>query len=150
LVSGTAFAVSKPMSSKKDEELPHGFAGPGYSGFGGSAGYNGAGVGGVVGGYAGGGDPDTDWNPPAHTHHDHRINEDIRARLSVSSEVDSSQIEVLVEAGRVDLEGRVPTRHMKQLASDIAESVPGVLEVRNRLHVEHWFSAPEDIKARPA
>ena len=139
------------MSSKKDDELPRGFAGPGYSGFGGSAGYNGSSTGGIVGGYAGDGFTDPDWHAPARTHHDDRIHDDIRARLLMSPEVDTSQIEVLVEAGQVSLGGSVPTRHMRHVARDIAESVPGVLHVRNRLHVQHWFSgASRGIKARPA
>jgi hypothetical protein len=138
------------MASRKDDELPGGFAGPGYSGFGGSAGYNGSGTGGIVGGYAGSGYTDTNWQPPAHTLYDDRIHDDIWARLSVSPEVDTTDIEVLVEAGQVSLKGSVATRHMKQVVRDIAETVPGVLHVRNRLHVQHWFGNPRNIKARPA
>lgn len=112
------------------------FAGPGYSGFGGSAGYNGSGMGGVSGGYTGGGYPDYSWVPPAETRHDDRIRGDVEDRLAMSDEVDASGVQVLVEAGSVTLEGNVETRHMKQIARDIAAAVPGVSSVHNRLHVE--------------
>jgi hypothetical protein len=139
------------MTSKKDDELAHGFAGPGYGGFAGSAGYHGSGVGGIVGGYAGSDYTHTCWRPPPPTHHDDRLRGDIAARLSMSPEVDASLIEVQVEAGQATLRGSVPTRHMKHVARSIAESVPGVLQVQNRLHVEHWFSRGAGrIKARPA
>lgn len=118
-----------------------GYPGPGYAGFGGSAGYSGSGQGGISGGYAGAGyGGDTSWATPADTRHDDRIHDDVSTRLSMSQEVDSSEIEVLVEAGVVTLQGNVETRHMKQIARDIAGSVPGVSDVRNRLHVEQsWF-----------
>jgi hypothetical protein len=115
---------------------PPGFVGPGYSGFGGSAGYNGAGVGGIAGGYAGG-SSDYSWTPPPETRHDDRIHDAIVDRLSLSDEVDASDVQVEVEAGDVTLTGNVENRHMKQIAGDIAEAVPGVSSVHNRLHVEH-------------
>jgi hypothetical protein len=112
-------------------------AGPGYSGFGGSAGYSGNGVGGISGGYAGAGYPGLSWTPPPETRHDDRIHDDVCDRLSLSEEVDATGIEVEVQAGSVTLTGNVENRHMKQLAGDIAEAVPGVSSVHNRLHVEH-------------
>ena len=125
-----------PLPPAPEVEVPAGFAGPGYAGFGGSAGYSGSGVGGIVGGYAGGGYSDVSWVAPAETRHDDRIREDVRDRLVMSAEVDANDIEVLVEAGEVTLEGNVETRHMKQIARDIAAAVPGVSSVHNRLHVE--------------
>jgi osmotically-inducible protein OsmY len=89
-----------------------------------------------VGGYTGGGYSDASWVPPAETRHDDRIRDDVRDRLVMSDEVDANGIEVLVEAGQVTLEGNVETRHMKQIARDIAAAVPGVSSVHNRLHVE--------------
>ena len=112
-------------------------AGPGYSGFGGSAGYSGNGVGGISGGYADAGNPGLSWTPPPETRHDDRIRDDVCDRLSLSEEVDASQIDIDVQAGSVTLTGNVENRHMKQLAGDIAEAVPGVSGVHNRLHVEH-------------
>jgi hypothetical protein len=126
-------------------------AGPGYSGFGGSAGYSGNGVGGISGGYAEAGYPGLSWTPPPETRHDDRIHDDVCDRLSLSEEVDASQIEVEVQAGSVTLTGNVENRRMKQLASDIAEAVPGVSSVHNRLHVEHGLldELKEKLTERP-
>jgi hypothetical protein len=109
-------------------------AGPGYTGFGGSAGYNGGGAGGITGGYAGEGYSGEPWRPVPDTHHDDRIRDDIRARLERSPEVDANDIQVGVEAGVVTLEGHVETRAMKRAARQLAE-VPGVLRIQNQLHV---------------
>jgi hypothetical protein len=122
------------MTNKSNDD-PGTFAGPGYSGFGGSAGYSGAGAGGITGGYAGGGYTGEPWRPAPHTHHDDQIHDDICARLSQATEIDASQIEVDVEAGVVTLRGRVEDREMKSAAADLAERVPGVTRVHNRLHV---------------
>jgi hypothetical protein len=114
---------------------PASFGGPGYSGFGGSAGYFGGGVGGVSGGYTGGASAGEPWRPAPDTHHDDRIHDDICGRLAQATGIDASEIEVSVEAGVVTLEGRVEERPMKYAAGDLAERVPGVNSVRNHLHV---------------
>lgn len=137
-----------PLPPTPEGDGPAGFAGPGYAGFGGSAGYSGSGVGGIVGGYAGGGYSDASWVAPAETRHDDRIREDVRDRLIMSDEVDANDVEVLVEAGEVTLAGNVETRHMKQIARDIAAAVPGVSSVHNRLHVEQ--SLLDELKEKLA
>jgi len=114
---------------------PGGFGGPGYSGFGGSAGYFGGGAGGVSGGYTGGDASNEPWRPAPDTHHDDRIHDDIWERLSQATNIDTSEIEVSVEAGVVILEGRVEERPMKHAAGELAERVPGVHRVHNHLHV---------------
>jgi hypothetical protein len=136
-----------------------GYPGPGYAGFGGSAGYSGSGQGGISGGYAGAGygnDRDGNWVVPPETRHDDRIHDDVLARLAMSEEVDASDIQVSVQAGEVTLQGNVETRHMKHIARDISESVPGVSTVHNRLHVEEsWLDelkdklGPEQHHSRP-
>jgi hypothetical protein len=55
--------------------------------------------------------------------------------LSWHDEVDATDITVRVANGEVTLEGSVETRHMKRLAEDIAEDVPGVLDVHNNVRV---------------
>lgn len=80
------------------------------------------------GGYAGRG-------PKGYTRTDDRIKEDVCDRLSWNDEVDATDITVLVDRGEVTLEGSVATRHMKRLATDIAEDVPGVLDVHNTIRV---------------
>jgi BON domain len=126
------------MSNKDNGELGA-FAGPGYGGFGGSAGYSGAGAGGVVGGYAGGGfnEPSTEpWRPGPDTHHDDQVHDDVRLRLEQADSVNPSEIQVSVEAGVVTLSGRVATREMRTAAVEVAERVPGVHRVKNDLHIE--------------
>lgn len=126
------------MSNKDNGELGA-FAGPGYGGFGGSAGYSGAGAGGVVGGYAGGGfnEPSTEpWQPPPATHRDDPIHDDVRLRLEQADSVNPSEIQISVEAGVVTLSGQVATREMRTAAVEVAERVPGVHRVKNELRVE--------------
>jgi len=55
--------------------------------------------------------------------------------LSWNDEVDATDITVRVGNGEVTLEGTVETRHMKRLAEDTSEDVPGVLDVHNKLRV---------------
>lgn len=69
--------------------------------------------------------------PKGYTRTDERIREDVCERLSWNDEVDATDVTVRVESGEVTLEGSVPTRHMKRLATDIAEDVTGVLDVHN-------------------
>lgn len=140
------------MSNKRDEELGA-FAGPGYAGFGGSAGYSGAGVGGVVGGYAGAGQGDAPattepWRPGPDTHHDDRIHDDVRIRLEQADEVNPSEVQISVEAGVVTLSGQVATREMRSAAVEIAERVTGVHRVKNDLHIEQPLA--EEIREKLA
>jgi osmotically-inducible protein OsmY len=81
------------------------------------------------GGYAGRG-------PKGYTRTDERIREDVCDRLSWDDEVDATDIVVRVQNGEVTLEGSVETRHMKRLAEDIAEDVPGVSDVHNTVRVK--------------
>jgi hypothetical protein len=80
------------------------------------------------GGFAGRG-------PKGYVRTDDRIREDVCDRLSWHDEVDATEISVSVSSGEVTLEGSVETRHMKRLAEDIAEDVPGVNDVHNRVRV---------------
>lgn len=137
---------------KRNEELGA-FAGPGYGGFGGSAGYSGAGVGGVSGGYAGGGlgEPPNStepWRPAPDTLHDDQIHDDVRLRLEQADDVNPSEIQISVEAGVVTLSGQVATREMRAAAIDIAERVTGVHRVKNELHVEKALA--EELRERLA
>lgn len=83
---------------------------------------------GVRGGYAGRG-------PKNYTRTDERIREDVCDRLSWHDEVDATDIGVSVANGEVTLDGTVDTRHMKRLAEDIVEDVPGVVDVHNTIRV---------------
>ncbi|MDF3064935.1 MAG: transport-associated protein [Polyangiaceae bacterium] len=74
--------------------------------------------------------------PKGYTRTDERIREDVCDRLSWNDEVDATDISVRVEKGEVTLEGSVETRHMKRLATDLVEDVPGVLDVHNTIRVQ--------------
>jgi hypothetical protein len=73
--------------------------------------------------------------PKGYVRTDERIREDVCDRLSWNDEVDATDITVRVEGGEVTLEGSVETRHMKRLADDIADEVPGVRDVHNTIRV---------------
>jgi hypothetical protein len=74
--------------------------------------------------------------PKGYARTDERIREDICERLSWNDEVDATDIGVHVQNGEVTLEGSVETRHMKRLAEDLAERVPGVTDVHNTVRVK--------------
>ena len=80
---------------------------------------------------------------PPFSRHDQRIRHDVLDRLSLNLEVDANDIEVMVTGGAVTLKGSVLTRHMKHVAHDTAEAVPGVQELHNWLHVRQplWADA---------
>ena len=81
------------------------------------------------GGYSGRG-------PKGYARTDERIREDVCERLSWNDEVDATDIVVRVEKGEVTLEGSVETRHMKRLATDLTDSVSGVVDVHNTIRVQ--------------
>jgi hypothetical protein len=64
---------------------------------------------------------------------DERIREDVCERLCEHPSIDTAQMDVRVENGEVTLEGTVDDRWEKRLAEDVAEAVPGVRDVHNRL-----------------
>ena len=67
------------------------------------------------------------------THRDAEIARDVSRRLGEHASLDASDVDVHVKDGRVTLEGRVqdpPARHVAEL---IADAVPGVRAVDNRL-----------------
>lgn len=64
-----------------------------------------------------------------------RIMEDVCDRLTVDDRLDASDIEVNVENNEVVLTGTVTSRDAKRRAEDLAESIPGVQNVENRLKI---------------
>ena len=66
---------------------------------------------------------------------DEAIREDVLERLDRHDEIDATEIEVLVEAGEVTLQGTVADRDMRWQAEGMAESVAGVSLVHNRLRL---------------
>jgi hypothetical protein len=88
-------------------------------------------------------------NPKNYKRSDERIREDICDRLSVSAEVDPSEIEVSVSAGEVTLMGYVADRQMKFAAEDITDDVPGVHEIHNQLRVTRQGAEAANSNAQP-
>lgn len=64
-----------------------------------------------------------------------RIKEDLNDLLMDDGMLDASNIEVEVENNEVILTGSVSSREEKRRAEDLAESITGVNNVENRLHV---------------
>ncbi|MBX3192782.1 MAG: BON domain-containing protein [Labilithrix sp.] len=73
--------------------------------------------------------------PKGYTRTDERIREDVCDRLAWHPDIDATEIEVAVGSGELTLSGEVSDRHAKRLAEDIAEEVPGVRQIANRLRV---------------
>ncbi len=97
-------------------------------------------------GYAGRG-------PRNYRRSDERIREDLNDRLTENRYVDATDIEVNVNNGLVTLTGRVGGRDEKYHAEAIAESVTGVTDVSNQLHVGPsvpYTNEPDTTRARTA
>src|SRR5579884_3574161 len=71
---------------------------------------------------------------------DERIREDVCMRLADHPGIDTSDLDVSVHDGEVTLEGNVDDRFEKRLAEDLAEEVPGVRDVHNRLRTHQGQS----------
>jgi hypothetical protein len=86
--------------------------------------------------------------PKGYQRSDDRIKEDVSEALSRDGDLDASEIEVVVVSGEVTLEGAVPDRESKRLAEDLAEDLPGVKQVQNRLRIENGRSGGEGESSR--
>jgi hypothetical protein len=78
---------------------------------------------------------------------DQRISEDVNDRLSISWDVDASDIEVKVSQGEVTLSGTVASRRERRVAEGIADSVAGVRDVHNELSLRAL--SPKEKPGRP-
>jgi osmotically-inducible protein OsmY len=83
--------------------------------------------------------PDVSVEPRGHgrTRHDAEIAQDVCRRLGEHASLDAHDVNVEVKNGEVTLEGHVsdePARHVAEL---IADAVPGVRGVVNRLDTTH-------------
>jgi hypothetical protein len=64
---------------------------------------------------------------------DERICEDVCERLTRHGRLDASDIEVEVNHGEVTLQGTVNSQEEKRIAEDAIASIPGVMDIHNRL-----------------
>jgi len=66
---------------------------------------------------------------------DRKIEDDIRRRLRAQSHAGFGEIAVTASAGHVQLDGLVGDRATRRVAGQIADAVPGVKVVDNRLAI---------------
>ncbi len=79
--------------------------------------------------------PFTGVGPQGYQRSDQRIEDDVNSRLAQHGHLNAANINTDVNNGVVTLNGSVDTRREKRLAEDIADSVPGVIDVHNNLKV---------------
>lgn len=88
--------------------------------------------------------------PRGYTRSDETIYEDVCERLTRFGYVDATDVEVSVSGGEVTLEGWVADRDQKRLAEDLADGVPGVLDVHNRIRIRRQPGVGVEEMAREA
>jgi hypothetical protein len=93
-----------------------------------------------------GGGPHAGRGPKNYQRSDARILEEINERLTDHPDIDASSIEVRVEDGEATLTGTVDSRRTKRLAEDVTESVRGVRDVHNQLHVGENVTAGAETR----
>lgn len=86
--------------------------------------------------------------PRGYFRSDERIFEEVCERMTRHGELDAREINVEVKDGEVTLTGRVQNRPGKRLAEDIADSIPGVYDVHNRLELKEKTGTPERWRDR--
>lgn len=74
--------------------------------------------------------------PRGYQRSDARIYEDVCETLTRDGDVDATDVEVVVEEGRVTLSGSVPEGDMQRQAEEISGRCLGVRGVQNRLEVK--------------
>lgn len=79
--------------------------------------------------------PHSGRGPEGYSRSTDRIEEDVNERLTDHGGLDASKVRVSADEGEVTLEGTVQSRREKRMAEDAAESVRGVRDVHNRLHI---------------
>ncbi len=79
--------------------------------------------------------PYTGFGPRGYVRSDEDIQQDVCSRLAANGQLDASNIEVQVNNHEVTLKGDVDSRSDKRLAEDIADTVFGVDDIHNQLHV---------------
>lgn len=84
--------------------------------------------------------PYTGLGPRGYRRTDERILEDVNERMTQHGHLDASRIDIEVNNAEVTLKGAVDSRRSKHLAEDIAESVAGVQDVHNQLHIDRYPS----------
>ncbi len=79
--------------------------------------------------------PYTGRGPRGYQRSDERLRDEVVQKLTRHGGLDARGIDVQVDQGEVTLTGEVDNRPAKRLAEDLAASVPGVVDVHNRLNI---------------
>ncbi len=74
--------------------------------------------------------------PKGYERSDSRIKDDLNDAFADHSSLDPSDIEISVSSGTVVLKGMVDSKWAKRASEDLAESVSGVKNVENHIHVK--------------
>ncbi len=96
--------------------------------------------------------PYTGRGPRGYQRSDERLRNEVVQKLTQHGQLDARGIEVQVNQGEVTLTGEVDNRQAKRLAEDLADSVPGVVDVHNRLSIlglegrKKWALASAEAK----
>lgn len=73
--------------------------------------------------------------PKGYKRSDERIKEEVCEALAHHPDIDPSEVEVDVKDGIVQLTGTVESRQAKSMVEDLSESIKGVTDVRNDIHI---------------
>lgn len=76
------------------------------------------------------------YGPKHYTRSDERIEEELCERLKKDIYIDASDIDLTVSNGVVRIFGTVPARYHKFEIEDMAEKIPGVVEIDNDIRVK--------------
>ena len=79
--------------------------------------------------------PHSGKGPKGYSRSEERIKEDVCEALLAHTEIDATEIEVEVSKGVVTLSGTVDSRQTKRMVEHEAESISGVIDVKNDLHI---------------
>ncbi len=99
--------------------------------------------------------PYTGRGPRGYVRSEKDIEQEVCERLMANGQLDASNIEVAVDSHKVTLKGTVGSRQDKRLVEEIAETVFGVDDVNNQLHINHQNQLPsattrQSMEQRPA
>lgn len=83
--------------------------------------------------------------PKGYRRADDRIYEEVCDTLSLSPDVDASEVEVEVKEGTVFLRGSVPNRDIKRMAELEIENISGVQDVQNMLTISRGDSYVQEF-----
>jgi hypothetical protein len=79
--------------------------------------------------------------PKGYQRSDERLKEEICERLIARWDIDSSEVSVDVQNGKVMLEGTVPDRRMRHEIENLVDDCYGVLDIENQVRVQRSYGS---------